>query len=50
MSDYGGSIEYWAKSLESAKEAGDRAALGQACYRIGKAYTELEQSTRLALD
>ncbi|CAM9679368.1 unnamed protein product [Scytosiphon promiscuus] len=40
------SIEYWAKSLEAAKSAGDQTALGQACYRLGKAYTELEDPTR----
>lgn len=45
---FGGSIEYWAKSLEAAKAAGDQAALGQACYRLGKAYTELEDPTRYA--
>lgn len=43
---YEGSIEYWAKSLEAARAAGDQAALGQACYRLGKAYTELGQPTR----
>lgn len=41
-----GSIEYWAKSLEAARSAGDQVALGQACYRLGKAYTELEDPTR----
>ncbi|CAM9288733.1 unnamed protein product [Hapterophycus canaliculatus] len=40
------SIEYWAKSLEAARSAGDQSALGQACYRLGKAYTELEDPTR----
>lgn len=44
--DYHGSIEYWVKSLGAARAAGDKTALGQACYRIGKAYTELEQPTR----
>lgn len=43
---YEGSIEYWAKSLEAARSAGDQPALGQACYRLGKAYTELEDPTR----
>lgn len=43
---YDGSIEYWAKSLEAARAAEDQAALGQACYRLGKAYTELGQPTR----
>lgn len=46
---YEGSIEYWAKSLEAARSAGDQAALGQACYRLGKAYTELEDPTRYAM-
>lgn len=45
---YEGSIEYWAKSLEAARSAGDQPALGQACYRLGKAYTELEDPTRYA--
>lgn len=43
---YEGSIEYWAKSLEAARSAGDQNALGQACYRLGKAYTELDDPTR----
>lgn len=43
---YKESIEFWAKSLEAARSAGDQAALGQACYRLGKAYTELEDPTR----
>lgn len=43
---YEGSIEYWSKSMEAARSAGDRNALGQACYRLGKAYTELEDPTR----
>lgn len=45
---YEGSIEYWSKSLEAARSAGDQTALGQACYRLGKAYTELEDPTRYA--
>ncbi|CAN0335355.1 unnamed protein product, partial [Ectocarpus sp. 12 AP-2014] len=45
---YKESIEFWAKSLEAARSAGDQAALGQACYRLGKAYTELEDPTRAA--
>lgn len=44
--DYEGSIEYWSKSMEAARSAGDQTALGQACYRLGKAYTELEDPTR----
>ncbi|CAB1107153.1 unnamed protein product [Ectocarpus sp. CCAP 1310/34] len=46
---YKESIEFWAKSLEAARSAGDKAALGQACYRLGKAYTELEDPTSLCL-
>ena len=35
--------------MEAARAAGDQAALGQACYRLGKAYTELEDATRLVV-
>ncbi|CAM9221316.1 unnamed protein product, partial [Discosporangium mesarthrocarpum] len=44
--DFEGSVEYWAKSLKAAKDAGDRAAEGNASYRLGKAYTELEEPLR----
>ena len=40
------SIEFWTKSLEAAKAAEEKADLGQACYRLGKAYTELGNPTR----
>lgn len=46
MGDYSVSVEYWAKSLDAARAADDRAALGQACYRLGKAYTELGEPNR----
>jgi tetratricopeptide (TPR) repeat protein len=44
--DFEGAVLFWRSSLDSARVAGDRAAEGQACYRIGKAWTQLGDAMR----